>query len=371
MGPLYRHIHDSRSCYIIKLMSARRPNPIQAMLKNDLAFIQAASQGRLEDMERALSLGANPKSLLPGGQSGLHMACCNGHPHVAARLLSLCDPLGVDDLGQNALHKAVGYGHPECAAVLLASEHACDFIGMRDHAGRTPWLSACSRADLPCIELLAATSSQFDARDDKGDGALHLAANHGETSSIEFILGLSIFDIDEPGSGGATAFMQACQLARIDAARLLAPLCDTQRLDENGRDALCLLTLHCQEPQFLTPPPWAQGIHDQLARHELDTAKLLLSLGLLPDGPEPGNSLLDPLLISCMSGNAHLAHILFHASSMPGGREARASELAEAARARHRDELAGSIESWGLALYERDSIDASARNAPSLKSTHL
>lgn len=341
------------------------------MLKNDLAFIQAASQGRLDDMENALALGANPQSLLPGGQSALHMACCNGHPHVVERLLGACDPLAIDDLGHNALHKAVGYGHSECAAILLASEHAPVLLRMRDAAGRTPWLSACSRADLPCIELLATTPSQLDARDAHGDGALHLAANHGETPSIEFILSQSIFDIDEPGAGGSTAFMHACQLARIDAARLLAPLSDTRRFDEQGRDALCLLASHCQEPQFLTPPAWAQGIHDQLEHHELDTAKLLLSLGLSPDGPQPGNPRLDPLLISCMSGSAHLARVLFHASSMPGGCEARSAQLAEAARAHQRDELAGSIEAWGLALHERASIEHSTQTAPSLKIPHL
>jgi ankyrin repeat protein len=341
------------------------------MPKLDLAFIQAASQGRLTDLQHALALGANPQALLPGGQSALHMACSNGYPHLLDLLLRVCDPFGIDYLGHNALHKAVAYAHPACTSLLLASPHAPYLLVMRDHLGRTPWLTACTRADLPSIELLSHASCHLDARDYQGDGALHLAAQDGAPAPIEFILDLALFDPNEPGSSGATAFMQACQHARIDAARLLAPLSSTLLQDPQGRDALCLLALHCHAPPDFSAPAWAQGIHDQRALHEADTAQFLLSLGLSPDGPQPANPLLDPLLISCINGHVHLSHVLFHASSMPGGLSQRTSYLSLAAREHLRDELANSIEAWGLALFELHSIFESTHCAPSIKTPHL
>jgi uncharacterized protein len=78
-----------------------------------VAFVTAAAQGNLGEIERMLAQGIDANSIQTDRRmSALHGAAANGHTQVVARLLAAgADPWAVDFLGATPLVNAAYAGH--------------------------------------------------------------------------------------------------------------------------------------------------------------------------------------------------------------------------------------------------------------------
>ena len=61
-----------------------------------LALLRAAHDGNLPELQKALTLGADPHTLAPAKMTPLLIAARNGHADCVSLLLPLSDPLHSD-----------------------------------------------------------------------------------------------------------------------------------------------------------------------------------------------------------------------------------------------------------------------------------
>jgi ankyrin repeat protein len=82
-------------------------------------FIQAASEGNIEEAERLIRRGEFPSQTTIGNQTALHVAAAEGQDQMVKWLLAReADPLAEDQNGQTAEDFARKQGHSETANIL-------------------------------------------------------------------------------------------------------------------------------------------------------------------------------------------------------------------------------------------------------------
>jgi ankyrin repeat protein len=156
-------------------------------------------------VEQLLLAGADPDQALPGGVTPLMLAAALGLPEIAGRLLTQGAAVDrVDDHGLSALHCAALHAFTArdrqrvlaLFDLLLLTDLPADAA---NHSGHTPLLlvlGARAEAGAACDEdvLLAVLDRLFnegvslDTQDQRGLGALHLAAMHGLLSVVQRLL---------------------------------------------------------------------------------------------------------------------------------------------------------------------------------------
>ena len=156
-------------------------------------------------VEQLLLAGCDVNQPLPGGVTPLMLAAALGLPEIAGRLLSQgATAEAVDDQGLTALHCAALHAftardrHRVLALfdLLLQTELAPDVVNLSGHTPLLLLLGARAEAGAACDEdvLLAVLERLFnegvslDAQDQRGLGALHLAAMHGLLSVVQRLL---------------------------------------------------------------------------------------------------------------------------------------------------------------------------------------
>ncbi len=112
--------------------------------------MQAAFEGDLEHVRRLMANGAPPSACDYDQRSALHLACCQGHLHVARLLIAAqADPHARDRFGGAPLDDAVRHGRPELQ-VLLRGQGAV--LSGTSYAYKM--CDASERGDLDTIETL-------------------------------------------------------------------------------------------------------------------------------------------------------------------------------------------------------------------------
>jgi ankyrin repeat protein len=156
-------------------------------------------------VELLLQTGANPNQTLPGGVTPLMLAAALGLPEIAGRLLSQGAAVdAVDDQGLSALHCAALHAFTArdrqrvlaLFDLLLLADLAPDAANASGHTPLLLVLGARAEAGAACDEdvLLAVLERLFnegvslDVQDQRGLGALHLAAMHGLLSVVQRLL---------------------------------------------------------------------------------------------------------------------------------------------------------------------------------------
>ena len=127
------------------------------------------------------------------GNNFLHLAAESGDYRALEILLDIpsCQTLlnKTNNCGATPLHKASGNGHAKCMEILLshgAMSHRCNM-------GVTPFHYACLMGFLRCAQMaFDAHPFQKDWVDDKGNSALHLAAQSGKPCIIKLVLDLGV-----------------------------------------------------------------------------------------------------------------------------------------------------------------------------------
>jgi ankyrin repeat protein len=190
-------------------------------------------------------------------------------------LLELGVPLEVTGWTPFMLDLAMGRATPAAVASLPEND-----LHLRDAWNRTPFLLAVTAGDLGLAKALTTRGSLFDDRGHCGVSALHLAAEHGHTALVDWLL-LSGVDIDTGDDFGHSALHRAVGANHVAAAALLLQngAAPTDR-DENG---------------FAI-------IHEAPLTGDLAMLKLLLAAGADVNDVSGGGDW--PLKDACHAGNA-------------------------------------------------------------------
>lgn len=169
------------------------------------------------------------------GQTGLHLACVEGHAAVCALLLERgadANQADATDWSDTPFSRACQEGHVECVRLLLDhgvsvnQTHLNGFTGLIESCSRgqvavtelllergadvnqgdevegdTPFLWSCYQGELECARLLLSRGVAVNQRNRQGRTGLYWASNQRKLQIVEFLLqqNVSINDIDESG----------------------------------------------------------------------------------------------------------------------------------------------------------------------------
>ena len=154
----------------------------QISMAEDKELFEMCSEGKIEELRKALARGTNPnKKLDTNGNTALHAAAGFGHLGVVALLL---EQPGIDwnqtcNIGSTAFHFAASQGHQEILTHLLASPKTD--TNVEDQDGNTPimiLLKSNLNIDIQgnCLQVLVDCNKvDLDVKDPDGDGLEDLA----------------------------------------------------------------------------------------------------------------------------------------------------------------------------------------------------
>ena len=115
-----------------------------------------------------------------------------------------------------------------------------DFEG-RNSTGETPFLLACTRGHVECMQLLVEAGCDTAAITAYGSNALMLAARSGVAAAVRTALAAGWCGLEARATDRGTAFLLACDKGHVECMQLLAEAgCDTAVICNNGMNALML-----------------------------------------------------------------------------------------------------------------------------------
>lgn len=149
------------------------------------ALIDAAKEGRLEDLRTLLESGADPNAEGVHGHKALRWAVRNNNADCAIVILeagaNVADP---DYLGKTSLHRAAVLGHAEIVRVLL--EFGGD-VRARDHSGNTALHDAASYGHVDCVTALLRAGGSAHDKNEAGESPQGLAMRHEHEECAEVL----------------------------------------------------------------------------------------------------------------------------------------------------------------------------------------
>ena len=124
-------------------------------------------------------------------QTALHIACKNGHSHIAEYLLTQakCNPNVVTKNGNTPLHIACGNGHSHIAEYLLTQAKCNPNVVTK--SGDTPLHIACSNGDLEIVISIIETSTlriNLDVINNNKQTALHIVCMNAHKEITAYLL---------------------------------------------------------------------------------------------------------------------------------------------------------------------------------------
>lgn len=233
-----------------RVLSPPRPGAVPAATA---AFLKAASEGNLEELQRLAA--AHEKALVEpkdgskqdpfdiadaDGRTALHLACKAGHRHVAEWLVSHGMDTNLPTMkGLTPFHFACFGGHLDLARDLAAKganamavdktkRNALHLAAVKGHTAVAQWL-ADPPQDVP-----------LDASTQEGLTAVHFAAIGGHMEFLAWLASVMVeTQLKDVSAGGLTALHHAVSNGWLEAAQyLVAKGCDAALPDEHGRTCL-------------------------------------------------------------------------------------------------------------------------------------
>jgi len=174
-------------------------------------FHLAAKHGHLGLVQDIIALGVPAAPLDEDGKTPAHYAAAAGHLEVVDFLLKKgADPLVEDDYGVTLLHEAASSGNEKLVRLLLEKGAP---VEARDLHGNTPLLYGAAGGSVAVVKTLLAAGADLDGRNDWGrigEGALHFAAEKGQTEVVRHLLAAGLSP-DSQGRKGRTPLMLAAE----------------------------------------------------------------------------------------------------------------------------------------------------------------
>ncbi|KAL6101839.1 ankrd2 [Pungitius sinensis] len=191
-------------------------------------FMSAASQGRLNVVDKYLADGGNPNVHDELKRTALHRASLEGHTQVIQTLVEKgADVNFKDQLGSRAIHWACRGGSPDIVKTLKSL--GAD-LNARDKLYSTPLHVATRTGHTAIVEYLLSCGAKINSRDREGDTALHDAVRLNRYKIAKLLLAAGA-DRNIKNREGVTAVQQVKQwqfnvmdtLQRMDNPRELGP----------------------------------------------------------------------------------------------------------------------------------------------------
>lgn len=231
------------------------------VVKKYIKSVKPSEISKIKDIKDAL------------GWNGLLLAAKNGNTDIFMYLMeNYCDINDEDDDGNNSFLFACQFGHTKIMEILVekkvsifktnksgfnafllaAQEGQVDIIkllfakGYNDIAfcnneGQNGLLLAIAgpNGNVPLIQLLLDMGIDIKSTDKNGNNALHYAAQKGNKSIVDFLLALSVLEVNSVNDVGKTALHLACVDGNVAVIqRLIDSECDITILNNSLKKPL-------------------------------------------------------------------------------------------------------------------------------------
>nr|XP_046258058.1 ankyrin repeat domain-containing protein 2 isoform X3 [Scatophagus argus] len=159
---------------------------IPVMRPEDTEFMNAASQGKLNVIDKFLADGGHPDVHDELKRTALHCASLEGHTAVVQLLLGKGADINFkDQLGSRAIHWACRGGSLEVIKALKS--HGAD-LNVRDKLYSTPLHVATRTGHTAIVEYLLSCDTKINSRDREGDTALHDAVRLNRYKIVKLLI---------------------------------------------------------------------------------------------------------------------------------------------------------------------------------------
>nr|XP_046258057.1 ankyrin repeat domain-containing protein 2 isoform X2 [Scatophagus argus] len=156
------------------------------MRPEDTEFMNAASQGKLNVIDKFLADGGHPDVHDELKRTALHCASLEGHTAVVQLLLGKGADINFkDQLGSRAIHWACRGGSLEVIKALKS--HGAD-LNVRDKLYSTPLHVATRTGHTAIVEYLLSCDTKINSRDREGDTALHDAVRLNRYKIVKLLI---------------------------------------------------------------------------------------------------------------------------------------------------------------------------------------
>ncbi len=163
--------------------------------------------------------GADPKYVLPNGNTVLHCACDSSVPEVVKCLIEAgANPHARNTAGMTPLMQALIKGNEEIVQLLLSLPHI-DVEGC-DNNGNSPLILALSQGSYETVKLLLEYGANVNRLTTQGGTLLLVACEKQDEKLMQLLLDAGA-DIDQQNKLGGTPLIGACEKKNKELVTLL------------------------------------------------------------------------------------------------------------------------------------------------------
>jgi len=206
-------------------------------------LMEASIMGHLNIVNLMIEAGAEVDAKASSGVTALWLATGEGKTGIVEALLTKhADPNNARSDGITALMTASANGHSGAVSLLL--EHGADATSV-DQDGLTPLMNAAESGDVKVLTSLVESVGEekkvayVDALSETGFTSLIVAAAHGHTEAISYLLTGAKATVDFMHESGVTALMYAAAGGHAEATKILLDQgANVNMLHSNGGSAL-------------------------------------------------------------------------------------------------------------------------------------
>ena len=123
-----------------------------------------------------------------------------------------------DENGMTALHWEAKKDCPDVVKSLV--DTGAD-IEAKGHWGRSPLLEASKKGNIAMVKMLVKAGASVCATDNDSGTCLTLAAHHGHTETVRYLVGLPEVDVKHADNCGFTALHNAVDRGHVDVVQVL------------------------------------------------------------------------------------------------------------------------------------------------------
>ncbi len=153
--------------------------------RNNIVFLEAAENGRIDELNRFLDQGVAIDGENPENWTALMFAASRGHLEAVNLLLERrANANAKDTFSTTALHWAARGGHTEILSALL--DHGA-IIDAPDFEGRTSLMLTARAGHLESVRCLLARGADVKAKNSNGDTSLSLAKKNHHAEIEQFL----------------------------------------------------------------------------------------------------------------------------------------------------------------------------------------